>query len=284
MKRFMRRPSQRGYSLIEMMIVLPIMTITLVAIFMLVHENLRQLSRLNTESRLRINAESTLSSMRDDIQNVIFFLGMNPANNPDAHIPAGHAGPTYTDRWGAIQATGSPLTYTPRAFIFLEPAYTGPPGDPARQLIYRANTPNSCTEIANGTADGLNEFSTNTIIIFAKDNTIWKRTLTEDPATMCGTNYKQTSCAPTDTRGGSGDLCVADDVPLVRDVTLTNFPFQAVYYNYEGNEMSMAELYDTGFYGPFAKVNRVNLTLNLVKLTADDPITASANLDVRRTN
>lgn len=276
--------SHRGYSLVELMIVLPIMTITLVAIFGLVHDNLRQVTRMNIESRLRINAETTLLTLRDEIRNVVFFYGANPTNTPDAHIPAGYAGPVYTDRWGAIREEGSPATYITQAFIYSEPAYTAPLNDPSRQLLYRANTPNSCADLASGAADGLNEFATNTIVIFAKDNTLWKRTLTEDPAAICGVNYKKTSCASTDTRGNPGDFCEADDIPLVRDITTTTFPIDVKSYSYEGYQMTNEELYSLGFYGPFAKANRVNLTLNLVKETADAPITASATIDFRRTN
>lgn len=296
--RLPRLTSHAGYSLVEMIVVLPIMTITLIAIFSLVHENLRQVTRLNTESRLRINAESALYTIRDDIQNLISFHGMNPPITPDVHIPDTFSGPIYTDRWMGIQhATWiSSDSYLTRAIIYTEPAYTAPPQDPSRQLIYRANTPNSCTEIAAGTADGLNEYAINTIIIFPRDNIIWKRTLTEDPSTLCGTNYKKTSCAATDTRGGPGDLCEADDTPLITTGVNTiylNFPVTITYYTYYGSTttlktyqapIELGTLYDGGNYGPFARVTRINLTIGLTQDHPDGEITATASIDLRRTN
>lgn len=244
------RNRQTGFTLLEVVVIMPIMILTvavLVAFLITVYGNL--LSK-NVSLQLAAEAQSALFSMRDDMFYAVRFASTNQNDTTDANAPSGG--------WNAV---------TQNSLIVYEAAYTAPREIANRQLVYKKDTPNPC----NGTEIGQNQYSTNTLIYFVSGGTLYRRVLVPDQTRNCLSTYRLQTC-PSAGSGCSQDVAVANDVKQ----------FSQRFYSGYGNnaEITLAQLQTDP--KQFIQVSRVDITLTLEKKVNAEPVDATASISIKK--
>ncbi len=241
---------QSGFTLLEVVIIIPIMILTvavLVAFLITVYGNL--LSK-NVSLQLAAEAQSALFSMRDDMYYAVRFASTNQVDTTDPNAPSGG--------WNAANQN---------ALIVYEAAYTAPREIAARQLVYKKDMPNPC----NGTEIGQNQYSTNTLIYFVSGSTLYKRVLVPDQTKNCLSTYRLQSC-PVAGGGCPQDVAVASDVKQFS---------QRFYSGWSSNtEITTAQLQTDP--KQYIQVSRVDITLTLEKKVNAEPVTATASISIKK--
>jgi len=194
----MKRLNHSGFTMVEIMVVLPIATLALTAILSYMFGVYTDMLETNAEANLRLEGEIMLLDLEDEL---LFTTGYTPSissNLDDDYAPV-----------GGWDASGNP-----GLLIINETALTAPRRDPNREFvrerIYNCNS---------GYA-GYNPIATNNLVYFTTENTnntyktLYRRTLTPQYDT-CLTNYKTQSCPVENV--GTG-ICDRQDTMLSNKV------------------------------------------------------------------
>lgn len=191
-------PNTSGFTLVEVLIMSPIMMITIIITMTLLFNQYGQLTQQGAQVNLNVEAQNITFSMQDD---VFFSSAFNQTKNDnlvDIHEPGG--GWTYSS--------------TPPRLILSTAALTTNPRNENRQIVYIDT---------NGCPSDENSVLYNNVIYFTSGTNLYKRILTA-PSSMdtCGTSFQRQTCPAAS---------VTADCPADRILTDKLNSFAITYYD-----------------------------------------------------
>lgn len=210
---------QRGFTLVEMLVVAPIVILTIGAFLTVMISMTGEVLASRASNTLSYNVQDALNRIEQDVKLSSNFL----ATNNVLGTAQGYNDDT-TNFTNIAGASGTSL-------ILNMVATTTNPISASSAYVYLKNKPNDCTA-----PQGNTPFTYN-VVYFIKNNTLYRRTImptnyNDTTNTVCSTPWQQPSCSPTymDAQSGS-PFCKTKDIQLVDGVTPANFSVQ--YFNGE---------------------------------------------------
>lgn len=186
----MKRLNSSGFSLVELLILGPILMVTIVMTMSFLFGQYGQLTQQGALINLRTDAQTITFSMQDDVFFAANFAQTKNANLDDTYAPSG----------------GWDYDTDPQTLIISTPALTDDHRSDDREPVY-INTL-GCDP---GTVDQ-NDLLFNNIIYFVEGTTLYKRVLSA-PASMstCGTSHLDQTCpAANATESCQADVVMTD--------------------------------------------------------------------------
>jgi len=210
----LRTPRQRenGFTLIEVLIVSPILMVTIVLLMSYLFNQYGQLTQQGALINLQVEAQNIVFGMQDDLFFAHSFESDSNTNLTDTYQPSG----------------GWKNSSTPPTLIISDIALTTNRRNANRQPVY-INT-YGCSPQA--TLEQNDELLENTIY-FVSGTNLYKRILTA-PSTLsiCGTPYQRQTCPA----GNTSATC-----PLDRQLTDKLNTFTITYYDTDNNVITTPE-------------------------------------------
>ncbi len=203
----LRKHNQRGFTLVELVIVLPIVALITIIVFNYMFVSYGKMLQENTEANLRLEGEVMLLDLEDELLFTTNYAETKLGDLSDPWAPTG--GWTYNTN--------------PDTLIIYETSLTAPRRDPNREFVYKNQY--GCS----GPNSPYNPIAQNNLIYFTTQNannkyrTLWRRTLVPQYS-VCGTNYKFQTCPRVNV--GTGP-CERADTMLSDKV----IDFKIEYYN-----------------------------------------------------
>lgn len=204
--------AQDGFTLVELLVVAPVMIVTIVIMMSFLFNQFGQLTQEGAELRLVTDAQLITLTMQDDVFFASAFASEKNSNLEDAFAPSG----------------GWQYDTDPDTFIISAPALTHSNRDPDREPVY-INTEGCDPEVI-----GENSPLQNNVIYFADSTNLYKRTLTApNSLATCGVSYEKQTCP---------EAQASSDCP--KDVLLTDKlnAFEITYFDQDNNEVTVPEM------------------------------------------
>lgn len=249
-----RRTPPNGFTLVEVLVVSPVMMLSIMLILSFMFNAFVDMSAKSAQLELDSDAQLALFTVRDDIMFANYFAG---TVQPDANDPNKSGG------WNAINDN---------ALILSEASYTANRQSQNRELVYIKDSPNPCGSID----DGQNAFSTNTLIYFVENNTLYLRVIIPDQLNNCLSTYRKQTCpASVATPDCPADSVIATNV---KDFSLT-------YYTHHDGEHDSSEPIDPATLtdpNAFVRVSRADINLTLERIVNAEPIEATATVSIKK--
>ncbi len=251
----MKNSDQQGFTLIEILIILPIVTFLIVVVIVLAQTTYYRILANNAETNMRLEGQVLLSQLQDQLLFATDFGETKSSDLVDAHSPAGG--------WNSES--------DPETLIVYETSLTGGRRDPDRQFVYKA------TYNCNSNDSQFNPVAIDNIIYFAVPNdsnnyySLYRRILTPHYAT-CNTNYREQTC-PTEGDIGS-NYCQATDSLLSNHLV----DFQVDYYDQDNS------LIDTDGTGSPLDGEKVRVNITLGNIIYGKTVEASSSLTMKKIN
>lgn len=198
------RLSNKGFTLVEVLVVAPVMILTIVIMMSFLFNQYGLLTQEGTRLRLVTDAQLITLNLQDDVFFASVFGSTKNSNLVDSYEPSG----------GWLYST------TPQTLILSGAALTKSNRDPTREPVYIDTL--GCEPENKEQNDVLQ----NNIIVFAQGTELYKRTLTAPSSlSLCGSSFdKQTCPAEHVTASCSKDVLLTDKLDS----------FTVTYYD-EGN-------------------------------------------------
>lgn len=202
--------SQEGFTLLEMVVIVPIMTLTVIVLLAMSFSLFGHYSDRQMELNAGIELQAASFVIQDDMVSAMRFLTVPTSTSQqtmqDPYAPGGG--------WNA----GSAVTPT---LIVQIPAKTASFKDPNRKQVYINKF--GCTPFVTQAVMETNERAYMNVVYFLKDATFYRRILTVPSATaQCNTNYLTQTCP----EANSSAACPADKV-LVQNVSSMSVQYMA---------------------------------------------------------
>ncbi len=237
-------PSSQGFTLVELLVIGPIVMVTILVIVTFLFNQYGNLVEQNSRLNLRLEAQSILFSLQDDVwYSNLFTSGMN-GNLSDSYAPSG--GWTYNT--------------SPQTMIISTPSLTKNRRDASRQPVYINQS--TCTP---PDGNGVNSPLYENVIYFVSGTNLYKRTLSA-PASLpvCGTPFNKQTCPPAN----ASQACPADK--LMSDHLST---FVITYYDTDNSIAPTPE-----------SAKSLKVDIGLADKAFGNNITASSSLRLRKIN
>lgn len=243
---------QDGFTIVELLVVLPIYVLVVMVTFSSLLTRYGQLLKEAAAVNLRLEAETSLVVLEDELIFATDFGEVATSDLSDAYAPSG----------------GWKNSTNPDTLIIYETALTAGRRDPNRDFVYKN---------IYGCGSNSNPIAINNLIYFTKQNTtdsyktLYKRSVVPTYA-MCQTNYRKKSCPEGVTVSG----CTTDGIVSrnVIDFNIEYYDDDNVLINDEGTSGS----YDLSL----ARKLKVKLTLG-DKANGED-INISSAVTMKRLN
>jgi type II secretory pathway pseudopilin PulG len=216
MKRLLRRNNKRGFTLVEMMVIAPMLILIIgtiiVSIVALTGESITEGAR----SQLINDVQDALDRMENDVRSSGAFLS---TNNFTPTAPQGLD--DGTQKFVSISTGGDDSIILNSFFTTSNPAVS------SRSLVYLPNTPFACGD----PSIAQNQVMTMNVVYFVKNSTLWRRTVATSTyaSKPCAgvTAWQQPNCAES-MMATNTSLCKAQDEKLLDGVSAANF--KIIYY------------------------------------------------------
>jgi Tfp pilus assembly protein PilV len=236
--------NQAGFTLLEVLIMAPILMVTIVLLMSYLFSQYGQLTQQGALINLQVEAQNITFSMQDDIFFARSFESDKNTNLVDTYQPG-----------GGWQSNTSPPT-----LIISDVALTNNRRDANRQAVYIDTL--GCSP--QSTLEQNDELHNNTIY-FVSGTNLYKRILTA-PASMstCGISYQKQTCPAAN----ANSSCPADR--LLTD-KLSNF--NLTYYDTDNNVTTTPE-----------QAERVKVDIQLHDKAFAEDIDASSSITIRKLN
>ena len=272
MKSLRQHNKSFGFTLVEMMIVAPMMIIIIgtiiVAIVTLTGESLAEGGR----AQLLNDVQDSLDRIEADVQASGAYLSTN-----NFTITAPQGLDDSTQKFVSISPVGVDSIILNSFFTTASPALS------TRSLVYLPNTPFACGDASIVQ----NQVMTNNVVYFVKDTSLWRRTVatsTYASKACAGVNiWQQPNCAEA-LMATNTSLCKAQDELLLTGVQPTDF---IVDYYLSASDTTPA--LGTELQDPDArqiaidKASTMQITLKASKVYAGRDITQQGTIRVTRT-
>ncbi len=263
---FRHKFSQTGFTLVEIMVVAPIVTLVIgiivASIVILTGSSMAQLASDN----LSFNIQNALSTIKRDIKTTNRFLAINSVT---LSSPSG-----YNNDTTAFKNTG----VNGNMLILEGYATTGNPDETTASPIYLHNSP-SLLACSNSSL-GLNSMLTTNIVYFVKNNTLWRRVLLQPNylSVICKTPWQQPSCA----KGYSGNMCTTEDSELINGISA----FILEYYTNQDQKNPIAAATNSGLIDATRQValdtaTSVKISISATSTVSNRSVVKSGSLTVR---
>lgn len=236
--------NQRGFTLVELIVMAPVLMLTIILTMSYLFGQYGQLTQQSAEVNLRVEAQSISFSMQDDIFFATNFASSKNSNLEDSYAPSG----------------GWTHDTTPQTLIVSTAALTTNSKDEARQPVYIDTLGCTPDDVKQQNSELLNN-----IIYFVDGEKLYKRTLSA-PASMatCGTSYEKQTCpAANATSSCPADIMLTDKLNS----------FQVTYYDNNNNVTTTPE-----------NAFKVKLYVQLKDKAFAEDIYADGSLTVKRLN
>lgn len=261
----MRR--QRGFTLIEVLITVPIFMLVIAGIITFMVNLYVQILVKDARTEMALEAQTTLNNLQNDL-----FFGRNFAAQPngsmvDANGPQGTA-----QSWN--------FNTTPSTLIVYQIALDSPYQSGSRQVVYQkaAASGYSCDP---STIEQNPPVLNNLIYYIDAANNLRRRVLVPDPVNQrCSNPFLAQSCPTASTRVQQVTQTTTATVPCPADSTLATgvVAFTVTYYDADGNVIN------TGSGGSPLQAERVTIDITLSRTVAGDTSTYSAEFNVKKMN
>lgn len=211
-----RHTLQRGFTLIEMLVIAPIVILAIGAFLTVIISMTGEVLSSRASNVLTYNVQDALNRIEQDVKLSTTFLATN-----NITLVAGEAQGYNNDATAFTNVGGTSGT----SLILNTLATTDNPLATTSGIVYQKDKPNACgdSRVADNTPMSIN------IVYFVKNNTLWRRTIMPSNYTSlsvyCVAPWQQPSCAP----GYTAVFCKTEDIKLVEGVTAANF--NVSYYN-----------------------------------------------------
>ncbi len=204
-KKWLTAVNSKGFTLIEVLIMAPIIMVTIIIIMSFLFNQYGQLTQQGAQINLNVEAQNIVFSMQDDIFYANAFVDDLNSNLVDSHQPSG----------------GWDGTTTPTTLLISTPAMTQNHRSASRQPVY-INTVGCGSSVLED-----NDALYNNIIYFSSGTTLYKR-IVSAPSTLatCGTSFLKQTCPAASVTS----TCQADIV-----LTKNLQSFTATWYDSSGN-------------------------------------------------
>lgn len=274
MKFFKRtqRAQQSGFTLIEMLVVAPIVILTIGAFLTVIINMTGEVLASRASTKLTYDVQDALNRVEQDVKLSSSFLATNSVLGTNQGYN--------DDSTAFVNATGSngPM------LILNMVGTTGNPISTATSYVYLKNQPNDCS------APQQNTPLTYNIVYFVKNNTLFRRTImptnyNDTTNTVCGTPYQQPSCSPSfmDAQASSV-FCKTKDVELVKGITPSTFFIQ--YFNGESttsaNIAASSASTNTARATALQSATTVSVSIDATQTSAGRDVQRSAVMRVSR--
>lgn len=179
--------NEQGFTLVEVLIMAPIMILTIVFLMSFLFSQYGQLTQQGAQINLQTEAQVVTFSMEDDVFFANAFVQNLNDGLSDTYQPSG----------------GWKYNTTPQTLIISDPAVTKNHRDANRQPVY-INTLGCDASVLDQ-----NSPLYNNIIYFVSGTTLYKRTVSA-PSTMstCGTSFQKQTCPASN----ATTACPADKI------------------------------------------------------------------------
>ncbi len=241
-----KRLGKKGFTIVEMVIVIPIMSIIALGVITLVMNMFFQIMANNARLNLLLEAQTVLLSLQDELLFTTNYGEEIMSDLGDAYAPAG----------------GWDFDTSPETLIVYETTLTAPRRDPDREFVYK----NSCS----------GSLAFDNVIYFAEENTdndyytLYRRILTPQ-YTTCNDNYRVQTC-PTAFVGSSP--CESPD-SIISDRLVD---FEVDYYDIDNS------LIDTDAGGTPLDAEKITIKLELGDNLFGQEVSAKSSITMRKIN
>jgi type II secretory pathway pseudopilin PulG len=249
-----RRPikakNQGGFTIVELLVVLPIYILVVMVTFSSLLSRYGQLLKEAAAVNLRLEAETSLVVLEDELIFATDFGEVKSSDLTDAYAPSG----------------GWSYNTNPDTLIIYETALTAGRRDPARDFVYK-NT--------YGCSSNSNPIAINNLIYFTKPNTtdsyktLYKRSVVPAYAT-CQTNYRKKSCPESVVVSG----CTTDGI-VSRNVV----DFDVIYYDDDNVIID-----DESGSPDLSLARKLKVTLTLGDKANGEDVTVTSAVTMKRLN
>lgn len=207
-----RRPQrQGGFTLIEMLVVAPMIILLIAAAIAAITSLTGQSLVLQTRNEMTYNLQNALNDIENDAVKATAFVQTSGV------LPS----PQGSDN----NFTGTAAFTSDTALVMGVLGTDVNPLDPAHQIIYYANQPNPC-----GSTAQINRTFITKVIYYVYNGSLWRRSIVpsnntsnNNDYTTCGTPWQRNSCSPGYTNTSQ---CKTEDVEEFKGVT----SFTVQYY------------------------------------------------------
>jgi len=272
----MNRTLQRGFTLVEMLVVAPIVILAIGAFLTVIINMTGEVLASRASNTLSYTVQDALNRIEQDVKQSSSFLATNTVTLPAANAQG------YNDDATAFTNVGG----TSNTSIILNMvATTGNPISTSSGYVYLKNKPNACAS-----AQGVNTPFTYNVVYFTKVDPVtnisnlWRRTVmpttyTDTTNTVCALPYQQPSCSPTymDANTATATYCKTNDIKLVEGVASTDFIVQ--YFSGESASTVNDTATNTSASTPDRNTALQSATTTRVSITAKQ---TAAGRDVER--
>jgi type II secretory pathway pseudopilin PulG len=272
MKSMPRHNNTRGFTLVEMMIVAPMLILIIgtliVSIVTLTGESLAEGAR----AQLINDVQEALDRVEADVQGSGAYLS---TNNFTLTSPQG--ADDVTQKFVSISGTGNDSIILNSFFTTTNPALA------TRALVYVPNTPFACGD-ANIVQ---NQVMTNNVVYFVKNSTLWRRivvtsTYASKPCSGV-TAWQQPNCAPSK-MSVNPSLCKVEDEVMLKGVEPADFNVD--YYLSASDTVKASDTENTDAdlrQVAIDKASTIQVTLKGKRLIAGRDISQQGTIRVTRT-
>ena len=272
MKSMLQRNKSRGFTLVEMMVVAPMLIIIIgtliVAIVTLTGESLAEGAR----AQLINDVQEALDRIETDVQASGAYLSTNNFN-----VTSPQGADEGTQKFVSFSSTGYDTIILNSFFTNANPSLS------TRSLVYLPNTPFACGD-ANIVQ---NQVMTNNVVYFVKNSTLWRRTVVTSTyaSKPCPgvTAWQQPNCALS-RMSSNPSLCKVEDEVMLKGVDLANFNVD--YYLSASDTTKAADTENTDAtlrQVAIDKASTIQVTLKGNRLIAGRDITQQGTIRVTRT-
>ncbi|HWT40016.1 MAG TPA: prepilin-type N-terminal cleavage/methylation domain-containing protein [Dongiaceae bacterium] len=229
MQRLRHTKTSKGFTLIEMLVIAPIVILAIGAFIATIVNLTGEVLSSRGSNSLAYDVQDALNRIEADTKLSTTTLAVNNVSlttTKQGYVADGTATPGgSTTNFTNIDKTSS--SGSPASLILSELVTNGNPLDPTSSVVYLANQPNDCSD---PTQYSKNTPMTMNIVYYIAGNTLWRRVIMPSnyasAAIRCGNApWQQPSCLP----GYSVAFCVTNDERLIDGVAPSDFSVQ--YYS-----------------------------------------------------
>lgn len=280
-----------GFTLVELLIAITLSTIVITVFVSALMTTVKTVAIQKTELELSQEAQLALDTIERDARIALAF-----DTTPVFATFTDSYGPTNTDNtWsGTWSYKGTDANH--RALILRESATTTNPLSTARKLAYaQGNITNPYAELnpsLNCTLHNPTTAPTGALmynpplpyylIYFVRDNTLYRRVLTDTTTPLCNSQYQNQSCPATDLSPHAN--CRANDERIVDNVSRFTVDYNSISYLNGTATVNTPDVYSSTDPTILSEVSSIYITLQLQKDAHGSPRSSTLSLRVSRVN
>lgn len=252
--------SSPGFTLVELVVTMTVLAILSSAIFTIYIDNYRQSSRMVTQASLDATAQLGMSVLEHDVRYSFAF---------STSMPAGFSDPYGRDN-GGTPVTYSGTSSTTRSLLLSQYATTTNALGNTRQAVYKQGAFSCATNLYD------NPKLPYLIVYFVRDNSLFRRTITDSTTATCNPpQYQKQSCPPSVSPWNA--ICKAADEVIAENVS----GFAIDYYS--GTDTSPTDVYSSSDPAVLDTMDSVGITLTLAT-QGSSPIASTTTMRITRVN